>query len=670
MTGFWFNRMAEYWVVPREFDLAEHARRAQLQLVQAGTFGPMFYGLAHDQSIDRNWAGMPLLGVEENLAMMAELIPRIQAAGAKVVGQMSLGWHYGDDETGKGLFEVWDQIWTEELLGPAPDVPLAAALQRMADGSLRSWPIEGRPYRTYSGCICNPHWLAILRPMVKQAIGLGVDGFNAHHNFEQFCQCDYCRTYLTEVLAETFSAEELQQTLDEDGPPPAEYSKTLAVRPDAPQVLRERFERVCQRAVYRRRKEFFDALFIDYGRTLKPDLLLAQWYHKYHLDVWDERCLLPADQWARDEDYIWYSQGGNKNYSSIDNGYLADNGLPARYTYAMSNGKPMVLNKYDSKRLRLSIAEAGANHSAALAFHWWGDDRIKASGSDYTGPIERYQCFLAKHEPLIAAARPWSQVGLVYPRRAELEQEPGCLEPLKCLGRFMEDGHVLFDILLDIQLLEKGEDYQTLILPGIARLTRAEADFLRRFVAAGGTLVFTDGTGGLAEDGTPHENGLLADWHTDAPAGVHCLQDRDWSPASVELRPDTQVSLHPIAQQDAFGREFLALLDGLLEPAWLRTDAPWYVRVRAWRPEGSKALVLHWVNYRQDEDSNIEVPQPVGPVEIECAVPEGQRVERVEWLYPEKQYGVELPYEMRSGRVCFSVPSLIVYGLSVLHLAD
>ena len=44
MTGFWFNRMAEFWVVPREFDLAEHARRAQLQLVQAGTFGPMFYG--------------------------------------------------------------------------------------------------------------------------------------------------------------------------------------------------------------------------------------------------------------------------------------------------------------------------------------------------------------------------------------------------------------------------------------------------------------------------------------------------------------------------------------------------------------------------------------------------------------------------------------------------
>lgn len=669
MKDFWFNRMAEYWVMPLQLDLAEHVQRAKLQLVQTGTFGPMFYGLANDPSIDRGWVGMPLLGLKENIELAAERIPQLQKSGAKVVGQMSLGWHYGDHETAKGLFGIWDQLWTEDLLGTAPEVSLEDMLQRTAAGALRNWPIEGRPYRTYSGCICNPHWLAFLKPMVKKAIELGVDGFNAHHNFENFCQCNYCRDYLTERLAEEFNAHDLQQLLDVNGPPlDAEYNTPLAVRADVPQDWHNRFMRVCERAMYRRRKEFFDALFIDYGRSIKPDLLLAQWYHKYNLDVWDERCLLPTQQWARDENYIWYSQGPNKNFSAIRHGHLADNGLPARYTYAMSGGKPMVLNKYDSKRLRLSIAEAGANHSAALAFHWWGDDQVSSVISDYTGPIERYQGFLAKHEQLIHPAQPWSQVGLVYPRRAELEQEQGSLEALKCLGRFMEDGHVPFDILLDRQLLEEGTNYQMLILPGIARLTPAEGDFLRHYLAMGGKLIFTNGTGLLGEDSVPYEQGLFADWQETAPTGVSYLENRNWQPTNVELRPGTEVSLHPIAQQDAFGQTFLTHLTEMLETAWLQTDAPWYVRMRAWRPSGIEALVLHWVNYQQDEDSDIEVPIPVGPIQVACVVPENHWVDHVEWLYPEQQNSTELPHEVRSGTVYFTVPSLIVYGLSVVHL--
>ena len=39
----------------------------------------------------------------------------------------------------------------------------------------------------------------------------------------------------------------------------------------------------------------FDELYITYGRSLKPDLMLAQWYHKYGLRVNDERAGLPDD---------------------------------------------------------------------------------------------------------------------------------------------------------------------------------------------------------------------------------------------------------------------------------------------------------------------------------------------------------------------------------------
>jgi hypothetical protein len=42
--------------------------------------------------------------------------------------------------------------------------------------------------------------------------------------------------------------------------------------------------------------------------------------------------------------------------------------------------------------------------------------------------------------------------------------------------------------------------------------------------------------------------------------------------------------------------------------------------------------------------------------------------ERVEWLYPEREEAVVLPHHRRAGRVDFKVPSLIVYGLSVVYL--
>ena len=106
----------------------------------------------------------------------------------------------------------------------------------------------------------------------------------------------------------------------------------------------------------------------------------------------------------------------------------------------------------------------------------------------------------------------------------------------------------------------------------------------------------------------------------------------------------------------------------MLGGVYLETDAPWFVRVRAWLPEGHEALTLHWVNYRQDEDADIETPQPVGPVQVDCKVPMGYAVQKVEWLYPEKGDSVILHHKTLGERIRFTIPSVIVYGLSVLYL--
>ena len=60
MSGtFRFNRLVQYWGIPLNLDLVDLVRRARIQVVQAGTFGPQFYGLADDREVERHWAGMP-----------------------------------------------------------------------------------------------------------------------------------------------------------------------------------------------------------------------------------------------------------------------------------------------------------------------------------------------------------------------------------------------------------------------------------------------------------------------------------------------------------------------------------------------------------------------------------------------------------------------------------
>ena len=674
MAGtFWFNRMAEHWTIPQRLDLVEHVRRAGLQVVQTGTFGPMFYGLADDPEVDRSWAGMPLIGVRENLAYAAELIPRLQEAGARVVGQMSMAWNYGDHEQARGLFGVWENIWTDDLLGPMPYADPGTALQQVEDGCLRRWPIEGRPYFTYSGCMCNPRWLAMLKPMVRKAIELGVDGFNVHHNFENFCRCGHCQDYLRGRLQEAFTDEEQGRIF---GDRDLTEIEDLRTPPETcPADLKPRVGLAVNRATHLRRKEAFDEIFIEYGRSLKPDLLLAQWYHKYDFKPSDERSLLPDDLWARDEDYIWYSQGGYKGMSFIEHGYLADMGLPARYVYAAGGGRPFVINKYDFRRWRLSIAEAAAHHGAALGYHWGQETDPTFATEDYTGPVIRYQRFLADHASLLHPAVPWSQAALVYPRRAEREGESGCLDALKRLGRLMEDAHILFDIILDEQLIERIDEYAALILPGIKRLSPPEVERLQRFVEEGGRLVLTGDTGTCRLDGRPYLENPLAEWRIESAEGttagkdiVHYIPEGPWAPEPVEVQEGVQLPLYPPLEQDPFGRAFLSDLNGLLQPPLLQTDAPWFVRVRAWRPSQVEALVLHWVNYRQDEESAIEVPSPVGPLQVTCAVPDGYDVARVEWLYPEMRQPTILEHTRDGDRIHFTIPSLIVYGLSVLCL--
>ena len=676
---YWFQRCTVHWCPPQRLDLVEHITQGRLQLVQAGNFGPMFYGLADDESASRWFVGQPLMGIEANLDYARDLIGRVHDAGARYVGQLSMSWNYGDHEAGRGLWSVWDRLWTPALLGPErPCADPVEAMQLDEHGEVRHWPIGGRPHRTYAGCMCNPKWLSTLKSMIRLAVeDLGVDGFNVHHNFERLCRCAHCRAWLWPRLVAALSADELVEAFGADTD--AETGDLLTVRAGCDEALTGRVALLLERASVERRKAAFDEVFVDYGRSLNPDLLLAQWYHKYNFKARDERSLLPPEDWARDESYLWYSQGSRKGVTYFDQGWLADMGLPARFLHAAAGGRPFLINKYDWNRWRLSIAEAAAHGGAALAVHWaphGQDDRAAGAEERYRAHVYRYHRFLADHEDLYRQARPHSELALVYPRRGEVAAAGGCTDALKRIGTLLEDAHYLFDMILDEQLATRGGDYDTLILAEVQRLSPAEVAFLRRWVAErGGRLVLAGDNGSLREDGRPAEESPFSDWPTDGDGpfrigrgAVLSVPDGPWPPDRVAVAEGVEVAVYPRLENDDFGRQLLDHLDSLVENRWLRTGAPWHVRVRAWRTEGGERLSLHWVNYRRDEDLDEEVPIPVDGYDVILRLPAGAVAQRVEWLDPETDQARHLDCEREGDEIRFTVPELTVYGIAVVHL--
>ena len=86
---------------------------------------------------------------------------------------------------------------------------------------------------------------------------------------------------------------------------------------------------------------------------------------------------------------------------------------------------------------------------------------------------------------------------------------------------------------------------------------------------------------------------------------------------------------------------------------------------------------MHFVNYNRREpegkksagrgfvDDN---PIAVEKVAVDVLVPAGSRVLAVEFLSPEEPIAVKLEYAADEGRVRFTVPKFLVYGITKVQL--
>ena len=192
-------------------------------------------------------------------------------------------------------------------------------------------------------------------------------------------------------------------------------------------------------------KEVFDDVFVRYGRSLKPDLIVAQWNHLGNLSQidGDERCLLPAELWGRDETYLWYSTGGAANYTDLEKHFLGDATLQARYIRGAFDDRPFTLGKYEGTRIRSAIAELAANGGAPMGFYTTFTDPLARA------EIVRYYQFLRRHDSIYRGNLPHSEVALLFPRRQVHKAEVAAVESFRKIGQALLDAHVLFDVWPD-----------------------------------------------------------------------------------------------------------------------------------------------------------------------------------------------------------------------------
>src|SRR5581483_11558637 len=307
---------------------------AKPEVVQVGFYGAHFWSLAHTEFGNGYPAHLPVRGLDECGAWFERLNGEVHRRGAKIIGHFNVEFLVGDPDGPdgpRGFFRFYRELWDERSLGPRPVSDPIELLQKDRDG----WPIVHDTYkiggmREYWGCLSNPAWGAVLKAWVKAGIARGVDGFVANYFYRHNCLCSHCVAGFRAYLADRFTPAQLRERFGIDDLARHEFAEIVGWHdPKESTPLRREMLRFSQITT----KRAFDDVFLEYGRSLKPDLIAAQWDHLGDFDqiAGDERCLLPGELWGRGEDYLWYSTGGAACFTDLAEGVLGEATLQARY---------------------------------------------------------------------------------------------------------------------------------------------------------------------------------------------------------------------------------------------------------------------------------------------------------------------------------------------------
>ena len=458
-----FTRMIAHWDAYGDDDYLQFVADARPEVCQIGFYGGHFYSLAHTPQFKGYPAHFPVQGLKECGQWFEDRNAAIHKLGAKVVGHFNVTFLVGEPD-GKGgpqgFFKFYRDLWDEKELGPKPVADPTELLARNPDGSLMaSKQYSIGQMREWTACLNNPHWRRVLKAWAKRGIDRGVDGYVINYFYRHNCTCEHCQKGFREYLGGRFTPEQLRERFTIADVKTHPFPEIVGWHdPKQSTPLRREMLRWSQIAC----KDAFDDVFVKYARSVKPGLILAQWNHlgDFSQINGDERCLLPADRWGKDEDYLWYSTGGAANATDLAAGFLGEATLQARFIRGAFDDKPFTLGKYEGTRIRAAIAELAANGGAPMGFY----TRFKDPAA--RAVIVRYYRFLEKHDAAFRANRPHAEVLLVFPRSRVNDGDLVPVGAFKVIGKELLDAHALFDVLPDDMLTPaKRQAYRVVIDP-------------------------------------------------------------------------------------------------------------------------------------------------------------------------------------------------------------
>lgn len=460
---FEFTTLVAHWAEYGKPGYVEFIKEARPDVAQLGFYGAHFWSLAHTPQFGEYPAHFPVRGLNECGDWFQQKNDELHKLNVKVVGHFNVKFLVGDPESKegpRGFFKFYRELWNEKELGPKPVADPKDLLEKNADGSLLTnnmYSIGGM--KEYWGCLNNPHWRSVLKAWVKRGIERGVDGYVINYFYRHDCLCEHCQRSFRAHMKSRYTPDQLRDQFQIPDLEKHTFKEIASWHdPKESTPMRREMLRFSQIA----NKQAFDEVFVEYGRSLKPDLITAQWNHLGNFSQinGDERCMLPSDLWGKDEDYLWYSSGGAAYYTDLPAGFLGDLTLQSRYIRGAFDDKPFTMGKYESTRIRAAIAELAANGGAPMGFY-----------TNFTDPlareeIVRYYKFLHQYDSVFKANSPYSECLLLFPRSKVHQGDVASVEKFKEAGKTLLDRHVLFDVKPDDMVTEADRKKYRFVLNG------------------------------------------------------------------------------------------------------------------------------------------------------------------------------------------------------------
>jgi len=459
-----FTRLIAHWDAYGDRDTyLSFVDAAEPEVAQIGFYGGHFWSLAHTPHGKGYPAHFPVQGLSEGGQWFEDLNAELHQRKVKVVGHFNVKFLVGDPDSPdgpRGFFKFYRDLWNEQELGKKPVADPLDLLEKDATGK----PITNSNYsiggmKEYWGCLNNPHWKTVLKAWLKRGVERGADGFIANYFYRHDCLCEHCNSAFKKHLRDRYSPDKLRDEFAIGNLDEHRFSEIVSWHDPAQTTpLRREMLRFSQIA----NKQAFDEVFIEYGRKLKLDLIVAQWNHlgDFHQISGDERCLLPRELWGKGEDYLWYSTGDSANSTDLTAGFLGEATLQARYIRGAFEQKPFTLGKYENTRIRTAIAELAANGGAPMGFYTRFTDPAART------EIVRYYQFLKRHDDIYRGDQSYAEAVLLYPRSRVHAGDLQSLKVFKTLGRELLNQHVLFDIIPDDVITPRQrERYRAVIDP-------------------------------------------------------------------------------------------------------------------------------------------------------------------------------------------------------------